>query len=408
MKIGIFFNGDPKEGGNYQHAMSMMQKVKKISNEFEVVYLTANKKNLATLKENNCEVVYYKKSIIYRLQSIMYKFYFFTLIFKKLKIKSIFDNIALGNNIDLYLFHDPSEDSLLITTIPFIFTLFELQHRTNNYLPEYYGAHDFDLREKIISNAAKKAFKVIVATNKDKDLLEKFYVAEKNNVIVQPYIPSLPLIYEKLKNKKDIETIYNRLKIEFKDYLFYPAQFWPHKNHRFIIDAVKSYNEGNPKKINVIFSGSDKGNLKYIKKIIKQKNLENYFKFIGFISDAEVIALYKRSKALIMPTYVGHSTLPIYEAFYFKVPVIFTKNLLDEKLKKLVYEIDINTPNELKNIIYDIENDLSLKKEKVNNAKLFYEENCNEDKLIMNFEKIFEEYKYIKLRWKDNQNDTLG
>ena len=103
MKIGIFFNGDPKEGGNYQHAMSMMQKVKKISNEFEVVYLTANKKNLATLKENNCEVVYYKKSIIYRLQLIMYKFYFFTLIFKKLKIKSIFDNIALGNNIDLYL-----------------------------------------------------------------------------------------------------------------------------------------------------------------------------------------------------------------------------------------------------------------------------------------------------------------
>ena len=162
-----------------------MQKVKKIKNEFEVIYLTTSKKNLATLKENNCEVVYYKKSIIYRLQSIMYKFYFFKLIFKKLKIKSIFDNIALGNNIDLYLFHDPSEDSLLITTIPFIFTLFELQHRTNNYLPEYYGVHDFDLREKIISNAAKKAFKVIVATNKDKDLLEKYYFYLLNKIFLK-------------------------------------------------------------------------------------------------------------------------------------------------------------------------------------------------------------------------------
>jgi len=37
MKIGIFFNGDPKEGGNYQHAISMMQKVKKINPDYFLV-----------------------------------------------------------------------------------------------------------------------------------------------------------------------------------------------------------------------------------------------------------------------------------------------------------------------------------------------------------------------------------
>ena len=97
-------------------------------------------------------------------------------------MKKISDNIEVSvKSIYLEDQSDPSEDSLLITSVPFIFTLFELQHRTNNYLPEYYGAHDFDLREKIISNASKKAFKIIVATNKDKELIEKFYSIDKKN-----------------------------------------------------------------------------------------------------------------------------------------------------------------------------------------------------------------------------------
>ena len=401
MKIGIFFNGDPKQGGNYHHAVRMMEIVKKIRKEFEIFYLTNDKKNFELLKNKNCKVIYYKKSIIYRLQCIFFKFDFFKLIFKKLKIKSIFDNISKKNNLDLYLFHDPSEESLLITSVPFIFTLFELQHRTNNYLPEYYGAHDFDLREKIISNASKKAFKIIVATNKDKELIEKFYSTDKKSTLIQPYIPSLPSIHESSINN-DVNEIYKRLNINFENYLFYPAQFWPHKNHRFIVDAVEKYNKNNLKKINVVFCGSDKGNMKYIRQIIKQKNLEDNFKFIGFISDSEVIALYKHSKALFMPTYVGHSSLPMYEAFYFKVPVIYTKNLLDEKLKELVYEIDIDNPNQLKEIIKEIEINQNLKNQKIDRAKLFYDENCNKEKMIINLEKIFDEYKNIKLRWNDS------
>lgn len=401
MKIGIFFNGDTKEGGNYHHAISMIEIIKKIKNDFQFIYLTSNKKNFETLKLNKCEVLYYKKSIIFRLQSILFKFYFFRLFFKKLKIKSIFDTIAKRNNIDLYLFHDPSEDSLMITSVPFIFTLFELQHRTNNYLPEYYGNHDFDLRDLIILNAVKKAFKIIVATNKDRELLVKFYNADKNNIIVQSYIPSLPQKKDILIDKS-LNKIYDGLKIKFKDYLFYPAQFWPHKNHRFIVDAVSNYNHENSKKINIIFCGSDKGNLKYIQKIIKEKNLESYFKFIGFISDEEVIALYKHSKALIMPTYVGHSSLPMYEAFYFKVPVIYTQNLLDEKLKELVYEIDINNPTQLREIINKIEINQDLKNQKINNAKLFYDENCDKEKMLAKIKKIFDEYKNIRLRWNNS------
>ena len=48
------------------------------------------------------------------------------------------------------------------------------------------------------------------------------------------------------------------------------------------------------------------------------------------------------------------------------------------------------------------ENKNSLKEEKINNAKKFYEENCSDEKLKNNFEKIFDDYSYIKLRWNDD------
>ena len=50
--------------------------------------------------------------------------------------------------------------------------------------------------------------------------------------------------------------------------------------------------------------------------MIKQKNLDNYFEIYNYLKDEEILALYKNSLGLIMPTYVARSTLPLYEAFF--------------------------------------------------------------------------------------------
>ena len=52
-----------------------------------------------------------------------------------------------------------------------------------------------------------------------------------------------------------------------------------------------------------------------------------------------------------MPTLVGHYSLPLFECFYFKIPVFFTKNLLDESLKKYVYEITVTVMDKPNNIL---------------------------------------------------------
>ena len=50
--------------------------------------------------------------------------------------------------------------------------------------------------------------------------------------------------------------------------IFYPAQFWAHKNHKYIIDAAEILKNENNTKYLFVFCGGNKGNFKYIKDLI--------------------------------------------------------------------------------------------------------------------------------------------
>ena len=78
-----------------------------------------------------------------------------------------------------------------------------------------------------------------------------------------------------------------------------------------------------------------------------------------------------------MPTYVARSTLPLYEAFYLKIPVFYSKNILDEKLEELVFSFDLNKPEELSDYLFNY-NNLELNN-KIQLASNYFEKNCNND-----------------------------
>ena len=69
-------------------------------------------------------------------------------------------------------------------------------------------------------------------------------------------------------------------------------------------------------------SGADKGNLTYIKEVIKQNHLENNVVFTGFVSDEAIYTFYRNAIALVMPTYLGPTNMPLLEAYYLGCPVV--------------------------------------------------------------------------------------
>lgn len=76
-----------------------------------------------------------------------------------------------------------------------------------------------------------------------------------------------------------------------------------------------------------MFCGSNQGSLDFVKKKIDQYNINEYVKIFDYLPDDEVLALYKLSAGLVMPTYFGPTNIPPLEAWYLNIPVIYSSNL---------------------------------------------------------------------------------
>ena len=187
------------------------------------------------------------------------------------------------------------------------------------------------------------------------------------------------------------------------DYIFYPAQFWAHKNHIYILKALKILKSKKFIILNVIFSGSDQGNLSYIKDMTKKFNLENQVRFAGFVSSEEIKFLYSQALALVMPTYFGPTNMPPLEAFKFKVPVLYSNiKGLREQVEDAALLLDLNDPNSLVENLEKLLNSNELRNDLVNKGQAKYNQiishnNRNNYDILKN---IIENFKSRRECWK--------
>jgi glycosyltransferase involved in cell wall biosynthesis len=203
--------------------------------------------------------------------------------------------------------------------IPYIFTVLDLQHRVQPYFPEISNDGIWESREKVYSHELRRASYVIVSTNVGKAEIEKFYQIPADRISVLPYAAP-QLDHEQING-----SVLHKYGLE-PGYLFYPAQFWPEKNHIGLLKAIRLLRDKWNINIKVVFVGSDRGNLTFVKEWITQLDLEDQVYILGFIPREDLMALYKHALALTMPTLVGPDNIPSLEAFALRCPVI-TSNI---------------------------------------------------------------------------------
>ncbi len=181
--------------------------------------------------------------------------------------------------------------------------------------------------------------------------------------------------------------------------MFYPAQYWAHKNHKFIIDAFEKFSTQNESDIDCIFAGSNKGNLSYIKGLINSKNLNNKIHVYEYLTDEEIVYLFKNCFAVVVPTLVGSISFPVIEGFFFKKPVICNINNLDDEYKKHVLSLDIANPQSLDNVLNYIKTSPKEIEFKVSEAKTFFDQLYDEQKLSNQYIEIVNEFNNYKKMW---------
>jgi glycosyltransferase involved in cell wall biosynthesis len=210
--------------------------------------------------------------------------------------------------------------------LPFVFPIFDLNHRLQPEFPEVSAFGETNSREYFYINACRYATLVLVDSEVGKADVLEFYggIIEEDRIRVLPYYP--PIERRVVPNADELNRVRTKYDLP-KRYFFYPAQFWPHKNHALILRAIKIIADETGEKIPVIFCGSYwtytmAANFKELIGLASESGIAENVRYLGSVPDDDMAALYSLSAGLVMPTFFGPTNIPPLEAWHLGRPVI--------------------------------------------------------------------------------------
>ena len=255
------------------------------------------------------------------------------------------NSLLRHHKIDIVLSLSPI--SFAEVDCPYITPIWDLAHRIHPYFPEVSSNGQWEEREDYYTKVIKRATFIITGTEVGKAEIEKFYQIPSKRIKVIPFFTP-KLQSESNSINQDITQKYNIP----KQYLFYPAQFWAHKNHISILRAMQILRDDYGLNIPLVLVGSDKGNVDYIKSIVQKLELSDYVCFLGFVPQKDMYMLYSRAFTLIYMTFFGPDNLPPLEAMSVGCPVIASNvSGASEQLRDAALIVDHRNPQAIASAI---------------------------------------------------------
>jgi glycosyltransferase involved in cell wall biosynthesis len=244
-----------------------------------------------------------------------------------------------------------------VLEVPYMVVVWDLQHRLQPWFPEVSANGNWQHRDTLYTAVLGRAAAVIVGTQAGKLEVERFFRVDPSRILIMPH-PTPRFGGTDAGAGRPAREKYGIT----GDYLFYPAQFWAHKNHVNLLRALDLLKGRLEQPLDLVFVGSDQGNLDHVKVTAKQLGLSNLVHFLGFVPREDLIDLYKEAFALSYVTFFGPENLPPLEAFSLGCPVIASDvSGAREQLGDAVLFVDPASPEQITEAVMRLANENGLR-----------------------------------------------
>jgi glycosyltransferase involved in cell wall biosynthesis len=198
---------------------------------------------------------------------------------------------------------------------PYVYTLWDLAHMTQPWYPEVSADGIWEQRHSFFRRVLEPATAVIVANEAMRDLVADAYTIGPERLLCLPH-PVPDFAVEAAARPTASDAILQRNGIR-RPYLLYPAQFWAHKDHPTLLDALVDLPE-----YDLVLVGSDKGEKERVRERAAALGIGERTHLLGFVETEELIALYQHAHALAFVSTFGPENLPPLEACALGCPAI--------------------------------------------------------------------------------------
>lgn len=360
IRVGFILNFNDGWVGGINYYNNLFKMIYTYGTGLIRIIVFANKKTANILRKEHgdkIEVVtddiFERKTIRWFLSRVMHKF---------LNCDYLLNNLIIANNIELMSHLGEAIYNSKIKTLTWIP---DFQHI---HLPQLFSEEELASRNMAFSSLINCCDGLLLssydAANDSKFFREKYRIVGKKEYVLQFAVADLEL------NKIiSLEKIVEQFEVE-SEYFFLPNQFWQHKNHKVVLEALLEIKKNNHEnKILILATGNttDYRNLEHfneLEKFIKTNKLESMFKILGSVNYQEVISLMYHSRAVINPSFFEGWSTTVEEAKMLNKIVILS-NIAVHKEQNPINGIffDPRDAKELANILMRLnKNDCKLEK----------------------------------------------
>lgn len=177
------------------------------------------------------------------------------------------------------------------------------------YFPQYVPQAELDfVNSEMRKIASNKDYTLVLSSKNAEDDFKKFFGPHINTTKLLRFLSILPDI-----SSFDPARILRKYNIT-KRYFLVANQFWPHKNHILVAEAMKEVYKVNPD-FQIVMTGKktsyrDKMYVTKLEKILIDNGLYKNVKMTSFISREDQLVLMKNSIAVLQPSlFEGWSTV---------------------------------------------------------------------------------------------------
>jgi glycosyltransferase involved in cell wall biosynthesis len=225
-----------------------------------------------------------------------------------------------------WLFQLQPNPTSFAALMPFVMPIHDLQHRFQPEFPEVREDGQLGFREYLYRNACRYATLLLVDSHQGKqDVLDAYGAyAQPDRIRVLPFYP--PFERSGVPSAESLARVAREYQLPPR-FFFYPAQFWRHKNHHLIVEALSRIASASGLRIPVVFCGvyNDRltaMNFNSVMQSASELGVRDLVHYLGWVTDRDMAALFSLSVGLVMPTFFGPTNLPPLEAWFHNRPVI--------------------------------------------------------------------------------------
>jgi glycosyltransferase involved in cell wall biosynthesis len=320
-KIGLFLGAGPEDGGMYQYSLAMLSALEDLpAEEYSLVVAYADPNWRELTSRHNAAGVALRWGKIARVLAVVPAFLPVSYPRWGLTLARVTGWAAdlMQQRCSLWVFPRQEVWSAMFPP-PVLGAVHDLMHRYEPHFPEASGYGRCRCRDAYLRNLCQNARGILVDSEMGKRQVEESYGTPAGRLFVLPYIPPAYL------SRRDGNTGFENTDFEKRyqlppKYVFYPAQFWEHKNHVRLIHAIAEVRRDLPD-ICLVLVGSRNNGYAAAHREVKKLGIERHIRFAGYVPERDMAEFYRRARALVLPTLFGPTNIPPLEAFALGCPV---------------------------------------------------------------------------------------